>query len=437
MDLVNEYIRKNEAHFPRYEYLENLYEGFHDIFNLPEKENWKPDNRLAVNLPKYVTDVFLGYCFGAPITKTHDDKATSEAISNFDKLNRISEHDFEMAKKVCKYGHAFEYMYQDEEAKTRVSDHTPKELFVVYENTLRKAGYFAVRYGVKDDLYTKYGEVITPEEIIEFEGDEFKDRRPNPYGKICVVEWLMNEERMSLYEEITAMTEAINKTLAEKVNDVDAFAEAYLAVIGAELDEEGVARIRDNRLINICGTDNARDVVIQFLQKPSADGTQENLLDRLERLVHKISKVPDINSESFGSASGNALSYRLHSMSDLANLFFEKVKKSQSKRYKLFCTLAENTPNKDVFKDIKFTMSKNTPKNRLEEVQTAQAAEGMISHETQLELLSFVDDPQTEIKRIEKEEKANQKKLEDLGYNFGAVNEDNSTTEETEKESKS
>ena len=37
MDLVNEYIRKHEERFPRYEYLENLYEGFHDVFKIPEK----------------------------------------------------------------------------------------------------------------------------------------------------------------------------------------------------------------------------------------------------------------------------------------------------------------------------------------------------------------------------------------------------------------
>ena len=403
MDLVNEYMRKHEERFSRYEYLENLYNGFHDIFNLPEKVGWKPDNRLAVNFPRYVTDVFLGYAYGIPVKRSHPDKAANDAIAEFDKANRIPEHDYEMVKKVCKYGHAFEYFYQDEEARTRVSDHTPKEIFVVYENTLRRRAFFAVRYGLADDGITKYGEVITSEKIIDFYGDEFTEERPNPYGKINVVEWLMNEERMGLYEEIAGLTEVFNKTIAEKANDVDAFAEAYMAVLGAELDEEGVMRIRDSRLINLCGTDNAKDVVVQFLQKPTADGTQENLLERMERLIHKISMTPDISSESFGSASGVGLEYRLHPMSNLAKSTDEKVFKSMSKRYKLFCTLATNVTDKDAWKDIQYTSTRNLPRNLLQEAQTAQALEGIVSEETQLSVLSMVEDVAAEMKKKQKE----------------------------------
>ena len=418
MDLVNSYIIKHEERMPRYEYLEKLYEGFHNVFKLPEKEGWKPDNRLAVNFPKYITDVFLGFVFGIPIKRVHPDEKVSEAITKFDKQNDIAEHDFEMAKKVCKYGHAFEYMYQDEEATSRVTDCTPKEVFVVYENTLRKAAYFSVRYGVTDDGSTKYGEIMTREAIIDFYGSEMKEPRPNPYGKIPVVEWLLNEERMSLYEEIAGMTEAINKTIGEKANDVDSFAEAYLAILGAELDEEGVMRIRDNRIINLYGTDNAKDILVQFLQKPTADGTQENLLDRLEKWIHKISMVCDINSESFGNASGVALEYKLHPMRSLAGNMIQKALKSMRKRYKLFCTLGTNVSNKEAWRELEQTATLNLPKNKLEEAQTAQALDGVVSKETQLKVLSIVDNVQDEIDKMEKEADEAAKKQEEAVANM-------------------
>lgn len=408
MDLVNEYITKHAERLPRYEYLENLYKGFHDVFKLPEKENWKPDNRLAVNFPKYVTDVFLGFAYGIPVKKQHEDDSVNEAIMEFDRINNIADHDFELAKSVCEYGHAFEYMYQDEEAKTRVSENTPKELFVVYENNLRKSALFAVRYGVKDDGTTKYGEVMTKEWIRDFEGSEYKEERPNPYGKIPVVEWIMNDERMSLYEEIAGITEIYNKGIGEKANDVDSFAEAYLAILGAEIDEEGVYKIRDNRIINLYGTDNAKDILVQFLQKPTADGTQENLLERLERLVHKISMIPDINSESFGNASGVALEYKLQPMSNLAKNMDRKVLKSMRKRYKLFCTLATNIADKEAWRDIEFTTTRNIPKNILEEAQTAAQLEGIVSKETQLKVLSIVENAKEEIELMEKEQKKQQ-----------------------------
>lgn len=413
MELVSNFIQKHEERLPRYEYLENLYKGFHDVFNLPEKEKWKPDNRLAVNFPKYITDVFLGYAYGVPVKRTHPEEAVNEAIKEFDDNNSMEDHDYEMIKNVCKYGHAFEYFFQDEETKTRVSENTPKELFVVYENNLRKAAMFAVRYGYKDDCKTKYGEVITREAVREFEGDEFKAEYPNPYGKINVVEWVMNAERMSLYEGVPGMTETFNKTIGEKANDVDAFAEAYLAILGAEIDESGVARIRDERIINVYGTDDAKDILVQFLQRPTADGTQENLLDRLERLIHKIAMVPDINAESFGNASGVAIEYKLKSMSDLAKNLDRNTLKSMKKRYKLFCTLSTNVPNKDAWKEIEFQTNRNMPKNRLEEAQTAQALEGIVSEETQLSVLSIVDDVAAEIEKKEKEKKKQEESIVD------------------------
>lgn len=414
MDLVQDYIKKHEERLQRYIYLENLYEGFHNVFMLPEKEHWKPDNRLAVNFPKFITDVFLGFTYGIPVKKNHKDKTVNDAIAEFDKNNSMPDHDFEMAKNTCKYGHAFEYFYQDEERKTRVSRNTPKELFIVYENSLKKSAMFAVRYGVKDDGSTKYGEVITKDKIRDFEGSKFVDEeRDNPYGKINVVEWIMNEERMSLYECVSGMTEIFNKTIGEKANDVDAFAEAYLAILGAELDEDGVARIRDDRIINLYGTDNAKDILVQFLTKPTADGTQENLLDRLERLMHKISMVPDINNESFGNASGVALEYKLQPLDNLANSMDRKVLKSMRKRYKLFCTLANNVSNKDAWADIEFSSARNLPKNVLEESQTAQNLEGIVSKETQLSVLSIIPDVAAELKKIEKEQKEAQKKQMD------------------------
>ena len=420
IDLVYEFIRKHEERLPRYEYLENLYIGFHNIFKLPEKEGWKPDNRLAVNFPKYVTDVFLGFGYGNPVKKVHEDKTINDAITAFDDLNCMQDHDFEMAKNVCKYGHSFEYFYQDEEANTRVSENTPKELFVVYENSLSKKAYFAVRYGVKDDGFTKYGEILTKEKIIDFEGKKFTEERPNNYGKIPVVEWIMNEERMSLYEEIAGITEIFNNTIGEKANDVESFAEAYLAILGAEIDEEGVYKIRDNRIINLYGTDNAKDILVQFLQKPTADGTQENLLDRLERLAHKISMIPDINSESFGNASGVALEYKLQPMSNLAKNLDRKIIKSMKKRYKIFCTLSANVPNKDAWKGIEFTTVRNLPKNNLEEAQTASQLEGIVSKETQLKVLSIVEDVKAELERIEKEKKQEEESIVDKRmFGFG------------------
>ncbi len=405
MELVDEYIRKHETKRQRYVYLENLIKGFHDIYNQPEKESWKPDNRLAVNFPRYITETFLGYAYGIPIKKSHPNEEIEEAIRLFEDNNEITDHEYELFKAACVYGHAWEYFYQDEEAKTKMTVCTPIELFTVYDDTLRKRSLFSVRYGYRStdtDLRgERYGEILTRELIIPFEGTKKLEQRINPYGLIPVVEYRMNDERIGLYEEVAGLIEAYNHVIGEKANDVEAFAEAYLAVLGAELDDEGVYKIRDNRIINIYGTDNAKDILVQFLQKPTADGTQENLLNRLEDLIYETSMVANISDDTFGSStSGTALAYKLQAMSNLALGFDRKIEKSLRKRYKIFCSLGTNVPDPNAWRQVEIQTSRNLPKNIQEEAQTAAQLAGIVSKETQLSILSIVDNVQEEMKRI-------------------------------------
>lgn len=408
LTLAEEYIRQHEERFPRYIYLENLYKGFHDVYKQPEKPDWKPDNRLAVNFPRYITDTFLGFGYGVPIKKSHPDDTIAQAINDFERENEITDHEYELARKCCIYGHAFEYLYQDEEAKTKMTICTPMELFVVYDDTVKNRALFAVRYGYHstetDQSGQRYGEILTREEIIPFEGSTAGEPMENPYGRLPCVEWMLNEDRMGLYEGVSGLVEAYNHTLGEKANDVDAFAEAYLAVLGAELDEDGIYKIRDNRVINLYGTDDAKDILVQFLQKPTADGTQENLLNRLETLIYQTSMVANISDESFGSAaSGVALAYKLQAMSNLALTFDRKIEKSLRKRYKLFCSLSTNVSDRDAWRDVDIRTTRNLPKNVAEEAQTAAQLEGIVSKETQLSVLSIVPDVKKELERMEQE----------------------------------
>lgn len=413
MDIVKEYIRYHDAYMRRYIYLENLYKGFHDVFKAPEKEEWKPDHRLAVNFPRYITDTFSGYAYGIPIKVSSEDNKLDEAIQDFQNANEITDHDSEMIKNVLIYGHAFEYIYQNEQAETKITECTPKEVFCVYDDTMEQHALFAVRFGRHSTNSRapgqKYGEILTRETIQYFDGDEIKETIVNPYGLIPIVEWRANSERMGLYEPVAGLIEEYNHTLGEKANDVDAFADAYLAILGAEVDEEDVYHIRDDRLINLYGTDNAHDVLVQFLSKPTADGTQENLLNRLETLIYQTSMVANISDETFGNAtSGTALAYKLQAMSNLALTFDRKIEKSLKKRYKIFCSLPTNAANADGYRDLKIQTSRNIPKNIQEEAQTAQTLGGIVSQKTQLSVLSIVPDVDAEIKQIDKEKQDSQ-----------------------------
>ena len=431
IDLVREYIAKHEEGADRYKYLDDLYKGFHRIYSQLAKEKWKPDNRLAVNFPRYITDTFLGYAYGIPVKKTHKDAGFLASVELFDRRNAIADHDYELAKMACIFGHAYEYVYQTEEALTKVAIVNPMNCFIVYDDTVSRKALFAVRYGYKSDGRTLTGEVFTVSEIYDLTDKTLSSGRLNPYSHIPITEYYLNAERISIFEGISGKVDIYNKAIGEKANDIDSFAEAYLAIMGAEIGEETVKNIRDNRFINVYNTDNAKDALVQFLTKPTADGSQENLLDRLERLIYQTSMVANISDENFGNASGTALSYKLHSMSNLAMTFDRKMQESMRRRYRLFCSLSTNTPKKDAFDEIEYKVTRNVPKNLLEESQIFQNLDGGdVSLETRLGTLSIVPDVKAEMKRVESEKELQPDKVMNHYFEESNINDKSGVLEE-------
>lgn len=426
IDLINECITEHEQNLRRYEYLESLYKGFHDIFLWPEKPEWKPDHRLAVNFPRYMTETFCGYGYGIPIKVTYpgdDENAerTNEAIQDFGKGNEIDDHNSEMAKLTCIYGHAWEYLYQNEESETKITSCTPIELFCVYDDTVKGRALFAIRYWYKVDSEGipegRVGEMFTRQYIYRFSEGKITERDDNPYGYIPVVEWRLNDERIGLYEMVAGLIEAYNAAIGEKANDIEAFAEAYLAIFGAPLDEEQVKQIRDNRVMNVYDNEGSANVHAEFLARPAADSSQEHLLDRLEDLIYETSMVANISDESFGnSTSGVALQYKLQAMSNLAQTFDRKIEKSMKKRYKIFCALPANGVDEDAYRELDITFTRNLPANATEEIAAAKALTGIVSTETQLSRLSFVRDVKAEKEKMS-EEMA--ERMSALGYGEG------------------
>lgn len=405
-EVVKEFIEKHKEEIARYQYLINMYKGIMDIASQKKKDDWKPDNRLAVNFPKYIVDTFTGYFNGIPVKKSHKDSKVLEKLQSFDNLNDMEDEESELAKMACIYGRAFELLYQDEATQTNVIYNTPENMFMVYDDSIKEEPLFAVRYGIDDDGKIQ-GEVYTLLETIEINGEasdlSFGDRTYNPYPDLPVVEFYFNEERMSIFESVISLVNAFNKAISEKANDVDYFSDQYLAFLGAAVEEEDLKNIRSNRVINYYADGEGKNVDVKFLEKPDSDSQTENLLDRLTKLIFQTTMVANISDESFGSTSGVSLAYKLQAMSNLALSFQRKFQSSLNSRYKLFCELSTNVSNRDAWKDIEYTFTRNEPKDIKEQAETANILKGITSEETALSVISVIPDVQAEMEKIKKE----------------------------------
>ncbi|KSU01918.1 Portal protein phage associated [Lactococcus lactis subsp. lactis] len=411
-EVISKFMEKHKLEVARYKYLKDMYRGIMDIDNAEPKESWKPDNRLTVNFTKYIVDTFTGYFNGIPVKKSHKDKEILGKLQEFDNLNDMEDEESELAKMACIYGRAFELLYQDEDTKTNVVYNSPTNMFMVYDDTIKQEPLFAVRYGYDDD-YKLYGEVYTKEKNYALNGTmgfyNMTEQALNPFSELPIVEFYFNEERMSIFESVISLVNAFNKAISEKANDVDYFSDQYLAFMGAEIDEEDAKNIRDNRLINYYDKNQnsqggtSSKIEVKFLDKPDSDSQTENLLDRLTKLIFQTTMVANISDESFGSTSGVSLAYKLQAMSNLALSFQRKFQSSLNSRYKLYCELSTNVSNKDAWKDIEYTFTRNEPKDIKEQAETANILKGITSEETALSVISVIPDVQAEMEKIKKE----------------------------------
>nr|DAF92760.1 MAG TPA: PORTAL PROTEIN [Siphoviridae sp. ctJLm32] len=404
---LTKYIAKNDEKVAqKYEKLQKAYKTDYDIFHQAKKPDYKPDNRIAVNFAKYITDTMNGFFIGIPIKVSSKDSSVDDYINYLDVYNGQDDNNAELAKTMKIYGRGYEMYFVDEEGNIGITYLDPMEAFMIYdESILMRPRYFVRIY--KDTEGIRHGSISNETTVRYFDIDGGLRFRPDEerlhgFDGVPATEYIENSERQGIFESVLSMIDAYNKALSEKANDVDYFADAYMKILGAKLSEPELQAIRDMRILNFEGEDGSK-IIADFMSKPSADTTQENLLERIERLIFLISMVANINDENFGTSSGIALKYKLQSMNNLAKTEERKFTSGMNQRYKLiFSNPVSGMKTDDWLKiDIKFT--RNFPANELEESQIAGNLSGITSKETQLKVLSVVDNVNDELDRIKEE----------------------------------
>ena len=215
-----------------------------------------------------------------------------------------------------------------------------------------------------------------------------------------------NEERQCIFESVKTLINALNKAASEKANDVDYFADAYLKVLGVELQEEDASQIRENRIFNLWKNGDGPLPEVAFLEKPSSDTTQENLISLLKESIFAISMVANMSESEFGNSSGTALAFKLQAMDNLARMKDRKLQSTFNRLYRIVFSVPLTTVYEAAWTGLTYTFTRNVPRNILEEAQIVGQLSGQVSEETKLSVLSIVDDPQKEIERMEREEEA-------------------------------
>lgn len=397
---------------PKYRKNMELYLSKHEILKMEDKEIGST-YKLVVNSAKYIVDTYNGYFLGIPpkisLDKSEDnDKLQTwlNHVSFADKLNEIS-------KQVDIYGRSIGFLYQNENAETGFTYLSPTKAFIIYDDTVERNPLAFVRYEYYDNEneYQARGKIYYSKLVYDFNSTNLDENpSPNPYRMIPAVEFYENEERQGVFDPVRTLIDAYDKALSQKADQVEYFDNAYLAMMGIHLptDKNGnpILDIRKNRFLYLPNVDPQSNPDVKFIAKPDGDQMQENYLNRLDDLIYQISMIPNMKDQEFsGNASGVALEYKLLPMKNKSNSKERKFTKSLRALFRAVFSTGQviSQSGKDSWEDLQFQFTRNIPKDIAGSISAAKQAEGMISKRTQLSLLPFINDPNSELELVNKE----------------------------------
>ncbi len=337
------------------------------------------------------------------------DRAT-KALTDFITRNNMYGCDMEITKFASIYGYAGRLFYIDTEGEVRVMPVPGYETIILSDTNISEPKY-AVRYyevwdinRVKSWIVEFYDDTY----VYTFKGYlsrlEFVEQREHLFD-YCPLQGIANNiELMGDAEKVLTLIDDYDKVLSDNSNEIESFVHAYMVFKNLNVDENTVREAQLNGALKIKST-GTQEGDVYFLTKDINDTYTEHHLEHLRDNIYRFSKTPNLNDESFGSASGISLKFKLHGLETKCGMFEAKVMDAAQYMWKLLCGVWDK---KNITVDpLQITMefTRNFPLDTLSEAQTVQALIGAgIPKEVAFSQLSFVDDVDYIMEMIEKEQ---------------------------------
>ena len=394
---------------PRMLKLERYYDNNNDINRRIMKDASKPNNKVANAYASYITDTMVGYFMGEPITYNCDDKQLLENLNLLLEYNDEADENSELAKDASIFGVAFEELYVAEDGMVRFKRLDPKTVIPIYDKSIEENLLAVIRYYEDFDFALNEAvvivEVITDNTISTYKTNNLMTiltpefEVPHYFGMVPVAIFENNEQQTGDFEKVISLIDAYDKMESDTLNDQEYFTDAYLALYGYTADSEDVAKMKEDRILLMDEGTSA-----EWLIKNGNDETAENIKNRLDKDIHKFSKCPNLADEEFASnASGIAIKFKTLGTENLVSIKERKFKKGIQQRLELISAINAVLDSGFDWRTIEIIFTRNLPSNDTDIANMVNQLEGIVSDETLLAQIPFVDDVQTEMERVKKQ----------------------------------
>lgn len=403
--------RFRESVKPRLERYKNYYDGVQAILNKSYSDATKPCSRTVINYCKNIADSYCGY-LASPGYISYSSENEIDDIMDILRYNDYQSEDSEYLLTALQFGVAAELMYMDNAGKTRFRLIDPRQCFGVYDDSLTGDLMYFVRWykandwddsdtysvDVYDEFFVNHYTMSGDNGFLTF------TRKDRHYFAQCPANIFMLPDECSIFDCIMGLQDAANEILSSEIDDYSAFCDAYLTLVGAELDNEQAAKMKENRVLMLPEGASAA-----WLTKAASDVQVENMLKRIHDSIYRVAACPDFSSETFvgGVSSGIAIRYRLTGMETRAAKICAEMKKALQRRVEIICGIASLKLGEEVFRDIDIDFKRNIPEDLTSVINLVNSLKGSVSDATLLAQIPFIDDVNAELEAVNKQKADN------------------------------
>lgn len=420
-----------QRHKPNAEYNKKLYQRYTamsdgvPIFERMPRfdENDPINNKVNNDFFGEIVDFKTGYFAGNPIVYGYNkgeeaEEATGgeeavdiavKTITDFTTRNNMFGVDMETTKLASIYGYAGRLFYIDLEGQERVMPVHGYETIILSNTNIAEPQY-AIRYFETSDINGN------EEWIVEFYDEtyvytykghlsqlELVDQRLHMFDYCPLQGVANNRECLGDAEKVLALIDDYDKVLSDNSNEIESFVHAYLIFENLRIDAKTIKEGQKTGAYVFPSTGTQQGKAY-FLTKDINDSFTEHHLKRLEDNIYRFSKTPNLNDDTFGTASGISLKFRLHGLETKCSAFQASFMNSMQYMWKV---LVSSWRKKGISIDplqctCEFT--RNFPLDEESEARTVQALIGAgLPKEFAFSRLSGVDDVNYIMELIEAE----------------------------------
>lgn len=377
---------------PRLSKLERYYKNDNDINKREFEDKSKPNNKIAHSFADYIVETNVAMFVGSPITYVSEDD-----IDDFlDILELANEEDVnvDIATNCSKYGYAIQLLYLDENADIKLATLDNKQCVLIFSDDVSKDLLYLIRFWKSvnaNDTYTDWIEIYSKNEVRTYKNNILVETKDNVFSDIPVVVYKNNTECKGDFENVISLIDGYDLLTSDTANEQAYFNNCYLYLNTDNVDSEDIANMKESRVLF------GENLNPTFVLKNGEATNTEQEKTRLVSDIHKLSFTPDLSDDNFANnVSGVAMKYKLIGTLNKIQNKQRKFRAALRQRDKLiFDIMTIKSLEVPSYVDIVFTT--NLPQNDLETAQMINYLRGLVSDETLIAQLPFIQDAKWEV----------------------------------------